>query len=219
VDGHGTGAYFRTPSNRSTVRYDADGIPLELLSLNFIPGKNGYVFRLVVDQYPDGDCNALQHTAAHCNTLQRAATRCNALRHTATHNNALQCDCNTLQHTTTHCNTLQHTATHCQHTATHCNTLQHTSTHCNTLQHTATYATHCNTRRRGRIVVSFHTATHCNTLQHTATHCNTRLHTATHADVVESESHFVNLRLPLGTHCMVKFSKVICIVILPSKVT
>ena len=46
VDGHATAAYFRAPANRSVVQWDPDGISLELLSLNFIPGRNGYSFRI-----------------------------------------------------------------------------------------------------------------------------------------------------------------------------
>lgn len=52
VDGHGTAAYFRSPVNRSTVRYDPNGIVFELLSLNFIPGLNGYTFKISADSAP-----------------------------------------------------------------------------------------------------------------------------------------------------------------------
>jgi hypothetical protein len=52
VDGHGTAAYFRSPANRSVVRWDPEGIPVELLALNFIPGRHGYRFHVVADTAP-----------------------------------------------------------------------------------------------------------------------------------------------------------------------
>ena len=52
VDGHGTGAYFLSPLNRSIVIWDPDGIELELLSLNFIPGLNGYHFHVSINNTP-----------------------------------------------------------------------------------------------------------------------------------------------------------------------
>ena len=53
VDGAGTAAFFLFPANRSVVREDPAGISVELLAQNFLPGRNGYSFRVALDSMPD----------------------------------------------------------------------------------------------------------------------------------------------------------------------
>ena len=77
VDGHGTAAYFRSPANRSVVRWDPQGVAVELISLNFIPGRNGYMFQVTVDTAADDVVESESHLVSlrlsvgtHCLTVR-----------------------------------------------------------------------------------------------------------------------------------------------------
>lgn len=60
VDGHGTAAFFRSPANRSTVAWDPDGIPLQLLAQNFMPGPS-YAFQVAADTPRDNVVESESH--------------------------------------------------------------------------------------------------------------------------------------------------------------